>query len=53
MSLIALSLGFDAAFVSTHQLLRILVVILVAPLMFKLLAGNARLPLERPAAGDD
>jgi membrane AbrB-like protein len=53
MSLIALSLGLDAAFVSTHQLLRILVVILVAPLMFKLLAGSARLPLERPAAGDD
>jgi membrane AbrB-like protein len=53
MSLIALSLGFDAAFVSTHQLLRILVVILVAPMMFKLLAGSARLPAERPAAGDD
>jgi membrane AbrB-like protein len=53
MSLIALALGIDAAFVSTHQLLRILIVIFLAPLFFKLLPGRAALPLERPAPGDD
>jgi uncharacterized protein len=42
MSLIALTLGIDAPFVSTHQITRILLVILIAPLFFRL--------LPRPAA---
>jgi uncharacterized protein len=53
MSLVALSLGLDAAFVSTHQLLRIMLVIFLAPAMFKLLAGRGALPVERLAPGDD
>jgi membrane AbrB-like protein len=53
MSLIALSLNLDAAFVSTHQLLRILIVIFLAPVLFRLLPGRGALPVERPAPGDD
>jgi uncharacterized protein len=53
MSLIAISLGMDTAFVSTHQLVRILMVIALAPLFFRLLPGRAALPVERPAPGDD
>jgi membrane AbrB-like protein len=37
MSIVALSLGIDAPFVSTHQLTRILLVIFIAPLFFRLL----------------
>jgi membrane AbrB-like protein len=37
MSIIALSLGIDAPLVSTHQLTRILLVIFIAPLFFRLL----------------
>ena len=37
MSIIALSLGIDAPFVSAHQLTRILLVIFIAPLFFRLL----------------
>jgi membrane AbrB-like protein len=41
MSIVALSLGIDAPFVSTHQLSRILLVIFIAPLFFRLLPrGN-------------
>lgn len=36
MSLVSLALGFDTAFVATHQLLRVLLVIFLAPLFFRL-----------------
>jgi len=49
MSIIALSLGIDAPFVSAHQLTRILIVILVAPLFFRLLPR----PAMAPAPADD
>jgi len=38
MSLIALALGVDPAFVSTHHLLRIFLVVILAPMAFKLIA---------------
>ncbi|MCZ6859649.1 MAG: AbrB family transcriptional regulator [Alphaproteobacteria bacterium] len=37
MSLIALALGIDAAFVSTHHIMRIIMVVIAAPLLFRLL----------------
>lgn len=37
MSLVSLALGMDVAFVATHHLLRIALVIAVAPLLFRLL----------------
>lgn len=37
MSLISLAMGIDTAFVSTHHLVRILFVVLAAPLMFRIL----------------
>jgi membrane AbrB-like protein len=40
MSLIALSLGFDTAFVATHQLLRVLLVLFLAPLFFRLIPAR-------------
>jgi membrane AbrB-like protein len=36
MSLVALALGLEAAFVSTHHLTRLLIVIMLAPLVFRL-----------------
>lgn len=39
MSLIAISLGRDVAFVSTHHLVRIIIVVMLAPLAFRLLRG--------------
>jgi membrane AbrB-like protein len=53
MSLIAISLGMDTAFVSTHQLIRIIMVIVLAPIFFRLLPREGSLAVERPAAGDD
>ncbi len=44
MSIIALSLGIDAPFVSTHQLTRILLVIFIAPLFFRLLPRGTLAP---------
>jgi membrane AbrB-like protein len=41
MSLVALSLGFDTAFVATHQLLRVLLVLFLAPLFFRLVPARA------------
>ncbi|MFP6744746.1 MAG: AbrB family transcriptional regulator [Alphaproteobacteria bacterium] len=38
MTLIALSLGIDPAFVSTHHVVRIILVVVLAPLAFRLLA---------------
>src|SRR5262249_50624652 len=40
MSLIALSLEIDAAYVSSHHIVRIFVIVLAAPLVFRLLRGN-------------
>ncbi|HUT50169.1 MAG TPA: AbrB family transcriptional regulator [Alphaproteobacteria bacterium] len=37
MSLIALALGIDAAFVSTHHIIRIIIVVIAAPIIFRLL----------------
>jgi membrane AbrB-like protein len=37
MSLIALALGIDAAFVSTHHIVRIIMVVIAAPITFRLL----------------
>jgi len=37
MSLIALALGIDAAFVSTHHIIRIIIVVIAAPLTFRFL----------------
>ncbi len=36
MSLVALALAFDAAFVATHHIVRILIVVLLAPLFYRL-----------------
>jgi hypothetical protein len=37
MSLIALALGIDAAFVSTHHIIRIIIVVILAPITFRIL----------------
>ncbi len=49
MSLIALALGIDPAFVSTHHVVRIFLVVVLAPAAFKLMT---RL-IARRAAGDE
>lgn len=50
MSLIAISLGRDVAFVSTHHLVRIMIVVMLAPMAFRLL--RRWLPLsEEPSGG--
>ncbi len=38
MSLIALALGVDAAFVSTHHIVRIIIIVILAPAIFRRLA---------------
>ncbi len=38
MTLIALALGVDPAFVSTHHVVRIFLVVILAPMAFKLIA---------------
>ena len=42
MSLIALALGVDAAFVSTHHVMRIALVVIIAPMMYRLLNRKPR-----------
>lgn len=45
MSLIAIAIGTDAAFVATHHIVRIFLIVVFAPLAFRLLAraaGNSR-----------
>lgn len=42
MSLIALALGIDAAYVSSHHVVRIFMIIVAAPLVFRLLGGRPR-----------
>lgn len=47
MSLIALALGIDLAYVSTHHLARILMVVVLAPLSFRLLGKRGKAePIE-------
>lgn len=48
MSLVALTLGIDAAFVATHHIARILIIVSVAPPFFRALGGRGRFPPERP-----
>ncbi len=45
MSLIALSFGSIAAFVSTHHVVRIVIVVILAPLFFRLTYGRLHKPL--------
>jgi membrane AbrB-like protein len=52
MSLVALALGIDAAFVATHHIARILLIIGVAPPFFRLTGGGRNLPPERPPDDD-
>lgn len=41
MSLVALALNADVAYVATHHMIRIMMVVLAAPLIFKLIARHA------------
>jgi len=41
MSLVALALATDAAFVSTHHVVRIIFVVIVAPIIFRAINANA------------
>ena len=52
MSLVSLAMGIDTAFVSTHHLVRIVIVVMLAPIAFRLLTG-ARPPegTARPDPG--
>lgn len=36
MSLVALALGIDAAYVATHHVVRIFIIVVAAPLLFRL-----------------
>jgi uncharacterized membrane protein AbrB (regulator of aidB expression) len=51
MSLVALALHADAAFVSTHHVARISMVVAVAPALHRFLPGRWRRPAG-PAAAD-
>ena len=51
MSLIALALGVDAAFVSSHHIMRIIIVVVLAPTVFRRWAGP-RLRGPAGASGD-
>ena len=42
MSLIALSLGIETAFVATHHIVRIAMIVIAAPLLFKVLGVAAK-----------
>jgi membrane AbrB-like protein len=42
MSLIALSLNVDAAYVSSHHIVRIFIIVLAAPFVFKLFGGGRK-----------
>lgn len=50
MSLIALALGVDAAFVSTHHIVRIVILVILAPMAFR--AVRRRIEARRDALGD-
>jgi len=51
MSLIALALGVDAAFVSTHHIVRIVILVILAPMAFR--AVRRRIEARRGALGDE
>jgi membrane AbrB-like protein len=53
MSLIALSLGVDPAFVSTHHMARIFLIVMIAAPVFRLIARLTRsnAPIDPPACG--
>ena len=51
MSLVALALHADAAFVSTHHVARIAIVVAVAPALHRLLPRSWRVRTD-PAAAD-
>ena len=48
MSLIALALGIDVAYVSTHHVVRIFIVVTLAPLLFRVLHRKTPLPPSPP-----
>ncbi len=48
MSLIALAIGADAAFVATHHIVRIFLIVVLAPLTFKVLARGRAGPPRAP-----
>ena len=52
MSLVALAVGGDTAFVSSHHILRIIVVVLLAPLVFRLFVRRPAL-VTKPGQADD
>ncbi len=49
MSLIAIAIGTDAAFVATHHIVRIFLIVVLAPLTFKLLARSRGRAAPPPA----
>jgi uncharacterized protein len=52
MSLVALALQVEAAFVSTHHVIRIAMVVLVAPALYRTLPLRWRRTARGPAAAD-
>jgi len=48
MSLVAIALGLDAAFVATHHVVRIAIVVTLAPTFFRIVGGRRGLPAEAP-----
>ena len=42
MSLIAIAVGADAAFVATHHVVRIFMIVVIAPLAFQLMRRGGR-----------
>ncbi len=52
MSLVALALGIDAAFVATHHIARILIIVSVAPPFFRAYGARRKLVPERPPDED-
>ncbi|HSK41850.1 MAG TPA: AbrB family transcriptional regulator, partial [Arenibaculum sp.] len=49
MSLIALSLDLDTAFVSTHHMVRIILIVVLAPAAFRLIHRRFRTPAGKVA----
>lgn len=52
MSLVALAMGIDAAFVATHHIARVLMIVAVAPPFFRAIGGRRKLQSERPPDED-
>lgn len=53
MSLVSLAMGLDPAFVSSHHLARVTIVIALVPVAFRLVERWSPLPAPTPAASDD